>query len=77
MWGMVALPQFLLNNQTPVSLFRSFFTEEIFNLIPNQTNIYGKGKKQSRNQSMERYEQKRDWIISSIGYSNGYQPLDK
>ena len=48
MWGMVGLPQSLLNNQTPVSLLRTFFTEEIFNLIPDQTNTYGKGKKQSQ-----------------------------
>ena len=47
---MVALPQSLLNNQTPVSVFRTFFTEEILNLITDQTNIYGKGKKQSSNQ---------------------------
>ena len=32
-----------------VSVFRTFFTDEILNLITNQTNIYGKGKKQSSN----------------------------
>lgn len=39
-----------LKEETPVSVFRTFFTEEIFNLISDQTNIYGKGKKQSNNQ---------------------------
>ena len=34
----------------PVSVFRTFFTEEILNMITDQTNIYGKGKKQSSNQ---------------------------
>ena len=33
-----------------VSVFRTLFTEEILNLITDQTNIYGKGKKQSSNQ---------------------------
>ena len=36
------------NEVTPVSVFRNFFTEEIFNLIVDQTNIYGK-QKQRRN----------------------------
>ena len=36
---MVALPQSILNNQTPVSVFRTFFTEEILNLITDQTNM--------------------------------------
>jgi hypothetical protein len=39
-----------LKERTPVSVFRTFFTEEILNLITDQTNIYGKGKKQSNNQ---------------------------
>ena len=34
----------------PVSVFRTFFTEEILNLITDQINIYGKGRKQSGNQ---------------------------
>lgn len=39
-----------LKEPTPISVFRSFFTEEILNLITRQTNIYGKGKKSSSNQ---------------------------
>ena len=39
-----------LKQPEPVSVFRTFFTEEILNLIIDQTNIYGKGKKQSSNQ---------------------------
>ncbi len=39
-----------LKERTPVSVFRTSFTEEILNLITNQTNIYGKGKKRSNNQ---------------------------
>ena len=39
-----------LKEPEPVSVFRIFFTEEILNLITDQTNIYGKGKKQSSNQ---------------------------
>jgi hypothetical protein len=39
-----------LKERTPASVFRNFFTEEILNLITDQTNIYGKGKKQSNNQ---------------------------
>ena len=39
-----------LKEPEPVSIFRTFFTEEILNLITDQTNIYGKGKKQSSNQ---------------------------
>ena len=39
-----------LNEPAPVSVFRTFFTEEILNLITDQTNMYGKGKKQSSNQ---------------------------
>ena len=39
-----------LKEPEPVSVFRTFFTEEILNLITDQTNIYGKGKKQSSNQ---------------------------
>jgi hypothetical protein len=34
-----------LKERTPVSVFRTFFTGEILNLITDQTNIYGKGKK--------------------------------
>jgi hypothetical protein len=39
------------NDVTPILVFRKFFTEEIFNLIVDQTNIYGKQKKRrnSRN----------------------------
>jgi hypothetical protein len=33
------------NDVTPILVFRIFFTEEIFNLIVDQTNIYGKQKK--------------------------------
>ena len=33
-----------------VSIFGIFFTEGILNLITDQTNIYGKGKKQNSNQ---------------------------
>ena len=39
-----------LKEPEPVSVFRIFFIEEILNLITDQTNIYGKGKKQSSNQ---------------------------
>ncbi|CAF1543204.1 unnamed protein product [Adineta ricciae] len=39
-----------LKQLTPVSVFRKFFDEEILKLITDQTNIYGKGKKQSKNQ---------------------------
>ena len=39
-----------LKQSEPVSVFRTFFTEEILNLITDQTNIYEKGKKQSSNQ---------------------------
>ena len=39
-----------LKEPEPVSVSRTFFTEEILNLITDQTNIYGKGKKQSSNQ---------------------------
>ena len=39
-----------LKEPEPVSVFRIFLTEEILNLITDQTNIYGKGKKQSSNQ---------------------------
>ena len=39
-----------LKESEPVSVFRTFFTEEIFNLITDQTSIYGKGKKQSSSQ---------------------------
>ena len=39
-----------LKEPEPVSVFRTFFTEEILNLTTDQTNIYGKGKKQSSNQ---------------------------
>ena len=39
-----------LKEPEPVSVFRTFLTEEILNLITDQTNIYGKGKKQSSNQ---------------------------
>ena len=39
-----------LKQPEPVSVFRTFFTKEILNLITDQTNIYGKGKKQSSNQ---------------------------
>ena len=40
-----------LKQPEPVSVFTTFFTEEILNLITDQTNIYGKGKKQSSNQT--------------------------
>ena len=36
-----------LKEPEPASVLRTFFTEEILNLITDQTNIYGKGKKQS------------------------------
>ena len=39
-----------LKEPEPVSVFRTLFTEEILNLITDQTNIYGEGKKQSSNQ---------------------------
>ena len=39
-----------LKEPEPVSVFRTFFTEEILHSIIDQTNIYGKGKKQSSNQ---------------------------
>ena len=47
---MAALPQSLLKNLEPVPIFRTFFIEEVLNLITDQTNIYGKGKKQSSSQ---------------------------
>ena len=47
---MVALPQPLFKKPESVSVFRTVFTEEILNLITDQTNIYGKGKKQSSSQ---------------------------
>ena len=34
-----------LKEPEPVSVFRTLFTEEILNLITDQTNIYGKRKK--------------------------------
>lgn len=40
-----------LNNTTPITVFRSFFTEEIFNLIAEQTNIYGKRKLARKSQN--------------------------
>ena len=39
-----------LKQSEPVSVFRTFFTEEILDLITDQTNIYRKGKKQCTNQ---------------------------
>ena len=39
-----------LKERTPVSVFRTFFTEEILNLITDQTNIYGKGKERNNTQ---------------------------
>ena len=36
-----------LKESEPVSVFRTFFTKEILNLITDQTSIYGKGKKQN------------------------------
>ena len=39
-----------LKQPEPVSVFRTFFTEEILKRITDQTNIYGKRKKQSSNQ---------------------------
>ena len=39
-----------LKESEPVSAFRTLFTEEILNLITDQTSIYGKGKKQSSSQ---------------------------
>jgi hypothetical protein len=38
-----------LKEQTPISVFRGFFTEEILTLITDQTNIYGRGRKSSDN----------------------------
>jgi len=39
------------NDTTPIAVFRSFFTEEIFNLIVEKTNIYGKRKFQRKSQN--------------------------
>ena len=39
-----------LKEPAPVPIFRTFFTEEVLNLITDQTKIYGKGKKQSSSQ---------------------------
>ena len=39
-----------LKEPTPIAIFRTFFTEEILNLITDQTNTYGKRKKRSNNQ---------------------------
>jgi hypothetical protein len=43
-----------LKERTPVLVLRTFFTEEIFNLITDETNIYVKGKKRSNNQRKTR-----------------------
>jgi hypothetical protein len=40
-----------LRDITPTSVFRSFFTEEILNLITDQTNIYGKQKQRRNSQN--------------------------
>jgi hypothetical protein len=42
-------PSISLIEQTPVLIFRTFFTEKILNLITIQTNIYRKGKKRRNN----------------------------
>lgn len=39
------------NDTTPTAVFRSFFTEEIFDLIIEQTNIYGRHKFQQKGQN--------------------------
>jgi hypothetical protein len=36
---------------TPISVFKRFFTDEIFNLITDQTNIYRKQKKRRNSQN--------------------------
>ena len=76
-----AFTSICLKELTPVSVFRNFVDEEIWQLITDQTNIDGKGKERSNHQknevTAEGCEQKRDWIVSWIGYSNGYQPLAK
>ena len=43
-----------LKEQPPISVFRSFFTEDILNLITDQTNIYGRGRKSSNNRRKSR-----------------------
>jgi hypothetical protein len=40
-----------LKDATPISVFRSFFTEEIINLITDQTNVYGAQKKRRNAQN--------------------------
>lgn len=37
-----------LKEPTPIAVFKTFFTEEVLNLITDQTNIYGKGKKERK-----------------------------
>ena len=45
------------DNTTPIAVFRSFFTEEVFNLIVEQTNIYGRQKFQrSRQNTNDRWQ---------------------
>jgi len=39
------------NDTSPIAVFRCFFTEEIFNLIVEQTNIYRKQKFQRKGQN--------------------------
>ncbi|CAF1369958.1 unnamed protein product [Rotaria sordida] len=34
----------LINGITPIDIFNKFFTQDVFNLIVKQTNIYGKQK---------------------------------
>ena len=39
------------NDTVPIAIFKSFFTEEVFHLIVEQTNIYGRQKFQRKSQN--------------------------
>lgn len=57
-------PSVSLDDTSPVSVFRQFFTEEIFNVIVDQTNIYGKQKLQ-RNR-LNRMDRREDVQVKDI-----------
>ena len=53
-----------LKEPTPIAIFRNFFTEEILNLIIDQTNIYINEKKQSSTQ--RKISKWKDWSREEI-----------
>ena len=57
------------NNTTPIAVFRSFFTEEVFNLIVEQTNIYRRQKFQRSRQNTN--DRCRMWKSKILNYSSG------